>query len=162
MSARLYILLISISCFFSACTSTSNLTETVVPLEISIALQKTMCYGTCPAYNFQALNDGRATLTIGRFAEDVMGRTLDRGNYSGIILETDILRILSLASSLNYFELLEIYDDEMLMDLPAAISTINGHTVFNRYDGPDLDELYTEIEKLMASTDWIADSDTER
>ena len=162
MSSRFYILLFSISCAFAACCTNSNVSETVVPQEISIALQKTMCFGTCPSYNFIALSDGSASLTMGRFAEDVMGRTLDQGNYSGSVAFTDIERIIAIANSLNYFQLSERYDDDMLMDLPSAISRINGHTVFNRYDGPNLDELYTEIEKLMASTDWIADPDTER
>jgi len=162
MSARFYILLVSISCVFAACCTSSNVSETFVQLEVSIALKRTMCYGTCPSYNFQVFNDGRASLTVGRFAEDVLGRTLDQGNYSGSVVFTDVDRIIAVASSLNYFDLSERYDDEMLMDLPAAISKIRGHTVLNRYGGPNLDELYTEIEKLMASTDWIADPDTER
>jgi hypothetical protein len=48
------------------------------------------------------------------------------------------------------------------MDLPVVISTINGKTVFNRYNGPDLDELYSKIEELISKANWIAEPETQK
>jgi hypothetical protein len=127
---------------------------------MSVALQKTMCFGTCPSYNFEVLSDGHATLTVGRFAEDALGRALAHGNYTGTMDLNLIDQIVIKAKSLDYFSLKEKYDDSNLMDLPAAISTIEGHYVYNRYNGPDLDELYLLIERSMSTVDWHPTPDT--
>ena len=44
-----------------------------------------------------------------------------------------------------------------MTDLPASIITVRGKTVFNRYGGPDLNELYERIERTIGQTDWTAD-----
>ena len=43
------------------------------------------------------------------------------------------------------------YDNPQVMDLPANIVTIDGKTVFNRYGGPNLNDLYTRIEQGMVA-----------
>tara|TARA_B100000780_G_C21091035_1_gene439705 strand:- start:1116 stop:1622 length:507 start_codon:yes stop_codon:yes gene_type:complete len=136
--------------------------STYVPLEVSIGLQRTMCYGTCPTFVLNILNDGQATLKVGRFTEEVIGRHLDEGNYKCSISIDDITEITTFAEANGYFKLLKRYDDERVMDLPAAISTINGKTVFNRFNGPNLDELYTKIETLMGQANWLAEPDTKK
>ena len=40
------------------------------------------------------------------------------------------------------------------MDLPATISLIEGHRVFNRFEGPNLDGLYSLIESKISSVVW--------
>ena len=137
-------------------------TSTYVPLEISLGLQRTMCYGSCPSFAFAVLNDGRASLTVGRFTEEVMGRHLDEGKYKSTLPLIDIEQIVTYAEDNGYLKLNDRYDDKRIMDLPVAISTINGKTVFNRYNGPDLDELYAKIEDLMSKANWIAKPDTQK
>jgi len=137
-------------------------TSTHVPLEISIGLQRTMCYGSCPSFAFEVLNDGRASLRVGRFTEKVMGRHLDEGNYKSTLPLIDIEKIVTFADAFGYHKLNDRYDDKRIMDLPVAISTINGKTVFNRYNGPNLDELYLKIEGLMSKANWIAEPDTQK
>ena len=137
-------------------------TSTDVPLEIYLGLQRTMCYGSCPSFAFKVLNDGRASLTVGRFTEEVMGRHLDEGKYKSTLPLVDIDQIMTYAEANGYLELNDRYDDKRIMDLPVAISTINGKTVFNRYNGPDLDELYAKIEDLMSKANWIAEPDTQK
>lgn len=138
----------------ASCTPVTNTSHSATPLRVSVALQKTMCFGTCPSYSFEVLSDGRATLTVGRFAEDVLGRSLADGNYTGTLDLNLIDQIVKKAEELDYFSLEEKYDDPLLMDLPAAISTIEGHHVYNRYGGPKLEELYTLIERSMSTVDW--------
>lgn len=142
------------------CTPKINTGHSTTPLRVSVALQKTMCFGTCPSYSFESLSDGRATLTVGRFAEDVIGRGLDKGNYTGTLDLESLDQIVLKARALDYFSLNEKYDDPMLMDLPATISTIEGHYVYNRYNGPNLEELYTLIERTMSKVDWKPNPDT--
>lgn len=161
MSFFRYIFILTLSAAtLASCTPEVNNAHSTTPLRVSAALQKTMCYGTCPSYNFEVLSDGRATLTVGRFAEDVIGRGLEKGNYTGQVALEDIDLIVQKAKSMGYFSLNDKYDDPLLMDLPAAISTIEGHYVYNRYGGPDLDELYILIERTMSKVDWQPKPDT--
>jgi len=152
----------SILAILFSCNQKSNVTTNYVPLEISIALQKTMCFGTCPSYNFEVLNNGKATLRVGRFAEEVLGRTLENGDYEGTAPIDEITNIIEYAQGSGYFLLEDRYDNPMIMDIPATISTIKGKTVFNRYDGPNLSALYTKIEILMSEIDWTSLPDTEK
>jgi hypothetical protein len=151
---------------FTGCSSKKEIPETkssaYVPLEIAIGLQRTMCFGTCPSFAFEVLNNGRASLKAGRFTEEVMGRHLDEGNYKCTISLNEIKQITTYAERTGYFKLDSQYDDKRIMDLPAAISTINGKTVFNRYDGPDLKELYSKIEKIISKADWVSEPDTQK
>ena len=136
--------------------------STYIPLEISLGLQRTMCYGSCPSFAFEVLNDGRASLTVGRFTEEVIGRHLDEGDYKCTISVIEINKITTYAEANGYFKLNDRYDDKRVMDLPVVISTINGKTVFNRYNGPDLDELYSKIEELISKANWIAEPETQK
>jgi hypothetical protein len=133
-----------------------------MPLEISIGLQKTMCYGSCPSFNFSVLNNGQATLTVGRFAEEMFGKQLDEGKYIGTISLDEISRISKFAEKTGYLLLNDRYDNPMIMDIPASISTINGKTVFNRYEGPNLKDLYMRIENLIRTVEWVAKSDSDK
>ena len=54
------------------------------------------------------------------------------------------------------------YDDPRVTDLPANVVTIHGKTVYNRYGGPDLSDLYMRIERLVGITDWKADPQSAR
>ena len=137
----------------SSCSTEKHITSTP-PLELIVTLQKTPCYGECPVYNFQVLNDGRATLSVGRITSAEFGLNLKEGEYEGTISSDAIQEIIDLAESLEYHSLKAKYDDERVMDLPAAISSIEGHRVFNRFEGPNLDPLYSVIEKKMAETMW--------
>ena len=167
---KVYVKHISLIAFVIAiltgCSGKKEITErtssTYVPLEISLGLQRTMCYGSCPSFAFEVLNDGRASLTVGRFTEEVIGRHLDEGDYKCTISVIEINQITTYAEANGYLKLNDRYDDKRVMDLPVVISTINGKTVFNRYNGPDLDELYSKIEELISKANWIAEPETQK
>ena len=155
-------LLVFVALAFSSCNQKKDVTNGYIPLEVSIGLQKTMCYGSCPSFNFSVLNNGQATLTVGRFAEKAFGRHLDEGEYTGTIELNEISKITEFAENSGYLKLEDRYDNPMVMDIPAAISTINHKTVFNRHEGPDLKDLYSRIENLISTVDWVEKPDTEK
>ncbi|MEZ7877271.1 MAG: DUF6438 domain-containing protein [Flavobacteriales bacterium] len=155
-------LLVFVALAFSSCNQKKDVSNEYIPLEVSIGLQKTMCYGSCPSFNFSVLNNGQATLTVGRFAEKAFGRHLDEGEYTGTIELHEISKITEFAENSGYLKLEDRYDNPMVMDIPAAISTINHKTVYNRYEGPDLKDLYSRIEKLISTVDWVEKPDTEK
>lgn len=155
-------LLVFVALAFSSCNQKKDVTNGYIPLEVSIGLQKTMCYGSCPSFNFSVLNNGQATLTVGRFAEKALGRHLNEGEYTGTIELHEISKITEFAENSGYLKLEDRYDNSMVMDIPAAISTINHKTVFNRHEGPDLKDLYSRIENLISTVDWVEKPDTEK
>ena len=78
-------------------------TSTYVPLEISLGLQRTMCYGSCPSFAFEVLNDGRASLTVGRFTEEVMGTSFRRRESTRVHFpSSDIEQIVTYAEANGY------------------------------------------------------------
>ena len=48
------------------------------------------------------------------------------------------------------------------VDLPSATLTIRDRSVMNRYGGPNLNELYTRIERLVGQMDWQATAEDAR
>ena len=155
-------LLLLIAMAFSSCNQKKEVSNGYIPLEVSIGLQKTMCYGSCPSFNFSVLNNGQATLTVGRYAEKAFGRHLEEGKYVGTIDPNEIEKITTYAEKIGYLKLEDRYDNHMVMDIPAAISTINSKTVYNRIEGPDLNDLYIRIETLISTVDWVAKPITEK
>ena len=155
-------LLVFVALVFTCCNQKKDVSNGHIPLEVAIGLQKTMCYGSCPSFNFSVLNNGYATLTVGRFAEKAFGRHLDEGEYTGTIELNEISKITEFAENSGYLKLEDRYDNPMVMDIPAAISTINHKTVFNRHEGPDLKDLYSRIENLISTVDWVEKPDTEK
>jgi hypothetical protein len=144
----------------AGCADTKDVTATEV--EVLVGLQRTACYGRCPVYELSVLNTGEATLNVGRFCEEAFGRSLEMGTHRANV-DVGLWRMVAdLAYDMGYDTLQTRYDDPMVMDLPANIVTVNGKTVFSRYGGPDLNDLYMRIERLIGTTDWKADPSTAR
>ena len=87
-------------------------------------------------------------------ASDNLNLNLAEGKYVGQLSNADIEEVVAYAENNGYFELKEKYDDAMVMDLPATISLIEDHRVFNRFEGPNLDGLYSLIESKISSVVW--------
>ena len=66
------------------------------------------------------------------------------------------------ARAMGFDTLTQHYDDPRVMDLPSATITIQGQTVMNRYGGPNLNKLYTRIERLVGRMDWQATAEDAR
>jgi hypothetical protein len=117
-----------------------------------IYYQRTHCFGTCPVFRFTALADGSCTYEGINFVDRI-------GTHTGRVEPGKVKAISALASSMNYFSLDTLYDDQYLMDLPAVITIIDGKTVINRYQGPDLNALYTSLDALIEDVQWETSRD---
>ena len=131
-------------------------------VEVMVGLQRTACFGRCPVYELSVLNTGEATLKVGRFCDEAFGRSLAEGMHKAEVDVTAWKEAIDWAETMGFDTLQSRYDNPKVMDLPANIVTVNGKTVFNRYGGPDLNELYTRIERLVGATDWVADPSSVR
>ena len=131
--------------------------QTAIDVEVMVGLQRTACFGRCPVYELSVLNTGEATLKVGRFCDEAFGRSLAEGMHKARVDIKAWKEATDWAESMGFDTLQSRYDNPKVMDLPANIVTVNGKTVFNRYGGPDLNELYTRIERLVGATDWTAD-----
>ena len=79
---------------------------------------------------------------------------LKEGDYSGEISTVVVDEIIQYAKAADYFTLNNEYDDKRVMDLPAIILNIDGHRVFNRFEGPNLEDLYSFIESKISDVVW--------
>ena len=136
--------------------------DTAMQVQVLVGLQRTPCFGQCPVYELSVLNTGEATLNVGRFCDQAFGRSLAQGLHRAQVDVGMWRMVANLASDMGFDTLQTRYDDPKVMDLPANIITIDGHTVFNRYGGPDLNDLYTRIERLAGAADWQADASSAR
>lgn len=121
-------------------------------------LEKTACFGPCPAFKFNWNEAQLATITITRPFREGPLSALSPGNYQGVLTMEEARlhsrEIQATAQSCRYEELETLYDNPRVTDLPATITEINGMLVTNRYGGPDLNNLYRTIQTLIDSIEW--------
>ncbi len=127
----------------------------IIPDDLSgvvITLERTPCFGSCPAYRVTVHGDGQVTYEGEMFVE-VMGVE----TYQ--IPEEDVRELVAAFVSLNYFSL----DDEYVSrstDLPSTTTsiTIGGmtKTVYHYGDGPGtLIQVENKIDELAQTKDLI-------
>ncbi|WP_306643392.1 DUF6438 domain-containing protein [Sanyastnella coralliicola] len=123
--------------------------ETVEP-KTAIYYERTACFGTCPTFTFEALDNGMCFYE-GRNFVDMIGKYKAEAN-------TELFaEVFAIAEKLGYDTLQTTYDQPMVTDLPATITQIGDKRVNNRYQGPDLRELYNAIDSLIVKIDWSKD-----
>ena len=139
----------------AALASNDAVVETI---GLPVYFEKTACFGRCPAFVFQWDADTVISLTITRPFRDGALANLTLGSYRATLSTKEAKRWnakITEAEELASFSTLDaLYDSPMVTDLPSTILEINGHRVVNRYRGPDLSELYTVLEQLIASSEW--------
>ncbi|MBK12077.1 MAG: hypothetical protein CL849_00925 [Crocinitomicaceae bacterium] len=47
------------------------------------------------------------------------------------------------------------YDNPLITDLPARHILLAGCDLYDRFEGPNIDALYTALDSLISTTDWI-------
>lgn len=117
------------------------------PVEQIIYYNRSACFGTCPSFTFEVFSDGHATYHGRNFVDMI-------GTYKGKVNLEKTGDIYVLAQDLGYFQLDSVYDNKMVTDLPGTTTVIFGKSVMNRYQGPDLDQLYKALDALIEDTDW--------
>jgi len=113
-------------------------------------------------YSLRVQSDGRATLDVGRFCDEAFGRSLSQGRHTAQVDVGVWGLVADEARAMGFDTLAARYDDPRVMDLPSTTLTIHDRSVMNRYGGPNLNELYTRIERLVGRMDWQATAEDAR
>ena len=153
---------VALGCLAWSCGTTQDATSGGASYETLVGLERTPCHGRCPVYALRVLSDGRATLDVGRFCDEAFGRSLSQGRHTAQVDVGVWNLVVDKARALGFDTLAARYDDSRVMDLPSANLTIQDRSVMNRYGGPNLNELYTRIERLVGQMDWQATAEDAR
>lgn len=80
-------------------------------------IRRGACYGTCPTFEIKIYNSGYAELK-GTRALDLIG------DYTTTISKDKMHALLKRATEIGYFEMDDVYDNEMITDLPETKTSI--------------------------------------
>ena len=153
---------VALGCLAWSCGTTQDTTTRGATDEMLVGLERTPCHGRCPVYALRVLSDGRAILNVGQFCDEAFGRLLSQGQHTAQVDVGVWGLVVDEARALGFDTLAARYDDPRVMDLPSATLTIRDRSVMNRYGGPNLNELYTRIERLVGQMDWQATAEDAR
>lgn len=117
-----------------------------------ITFRRTLCFGPCAGFTAEFEANGTATLRLVRPGDTPLAE-LAPGSYTGTF-DAEQVQWGFVERDLAYFSLDSLYDNPMVMDLPAVETTLGGHRVYNRMNGPNLDVLYRRLDSLVYSVTW--------
>lgn len=114
-------------------------------------IERTACYGTCPAYRLTILQDGSATYEGRRFAER-------EGRFTGQVDAATMAALRELATEKDIYRMDDLYD-KPVTDLPSLIVRIHADhrdkKVIGRVGAPQaFKDLGLQAEKLLANIEW--------
>ena len=110
--------------------------------------QRTPCFGPCPAFELEVSADGSARFNGKR-------NTLPIGQHTAIWNADNLRTLAAVAHNVRFKSKAGRYDNPLITDLPAKRIVLAGHDLYDRFDGPDIDALYTALDSLISKTDWI-------
>lgn len=123
-----------------------------------VTLERTICYGTCPAYQLTIAGDG-AVSYVGKQYVKVVGPASSR------IAVSDVQRLVELMMEASYFELTvpEECPDGIVTDASTAITSLTWagqtHVIENYYGNacaPEvLGTLERQIDQTANSSQWV-------
>ncbi|HVS72536.1 MAG TPA: DUF6438 domain-containing protein [Phycisphaerae bacterium] len=136
---------------FSACATTPSST----PQHILISLERTRCFGTCPAYKVTIDEHGTVTF-VGTY------RATAPGPHLTSIPPAAVRSLLTQARSLGFWSMQSKYT-AAITDLPTTITTITidnqTKSVEDYFNAPEaLHKLETLIDQTANTAQWIAPS----
>lgn len=114
-------------------------------------LERTPCFGKCPAYIITIKADGSATYDGRRFAER-------EGLYSGQVSTATMQQLLDRAKTIGFFDMQDRYDGQVT-DLPSTIIRVNADgkdkKVIARYKEPNTFRPFAAYaDTLLSSVKW--------
>src|SRR2546428_8088531 len=128
--------------------------------QVVITLERTVCYGTCPAYTLRITGDGSVEYEGMRYVR-VIGKATAR-------ISPDVVRrLVTEFERIGYFDLEDKYT-AMVTDNPTTTTSIRIDTRFKRVidyvAGPQaLKELEQRIDEVAGSARWVSvDAETVR
>ena len=116
-----------------------------------ISMEKTTCYGTCPAYLFKTFPDGSVTYTGIKYVDLI-------GDYAAKISSEELTALRNLFDEADFFSFANVYSAN-ITDLPTTyLYYDNGsqNTKITDYHGApeSLKKLEGDIEAIINSVDW--------
>ena len=123
--------------------------------DLTITLERTVCYGTCPSYKLTIDGDGTVNYEGLDFVEV-------KGKQTASLDSAQIQDLVSAFETTNFFSLQDKYTDYNVTDRPSAITsiTLHGRTkTVNHYYGDksapqQLFDLESKIDEITNSTQW--------
>jgi hypothetical protein len=153
-------LLIALIGFLLSASSSLAEEQKTVPPDTIIALERTMCYGTCPEYKLTIYADGKIEFDGKNYVKAI-------GHYVKTISLEKVAMILTEVESINFFELNGDYACMGWTDMPTAITTVkkegatkqirhyHGCESANKEELTALTELENKIDELAEISDWL-------
>lgn len=137
--------------------------------DVAITLERTLCFGTCPAYQVTIRGDGTVSYNGERFVRV-------SGTQTKKIAQTEVVELLREFYKMDFFALRDAYEngrdivvspdgqvEEQMMivtDLPSLYITLHLGDFTKRvhvyFGAPDaLDALGRKIDKVAGTDDWV-------
>ena len=116
-----------------------------------ITIEKTSCFGTCPAYLFKAYPDGNVTYTGKDYVKLV-------GEYKASISKEELANIKTLFDEADYFSFANVYSAN-ITDLPTTYLYYDdgkqNKKITDYHGAPEsLKKLEEDLEALINAIDW--------
>ena len=145
---RLQHILIIIGFMLIGCKSSKQAKGEMYPV---ISIEKTTCFGTCPAYLFKAYPDGSVSYTGKDYVKLV-------GEYKSSISKEELANLKTLFDEADYFNYANVYSANIL-DLPTTyLYYDNGQQnkkITDYHGAPEsLKKLEEDVEALINSINW--------
>ena len=125
-----------------------------VDSNLLVSLQRTSCFGKCPAFKIELFKDGKVLYNGIAFSKR-------NSKHEAFAEKSLISEIQQKAVTIKYFEYSDKYPkgDIEITDLSSTISYIRientGKIIFNNYDAPkELIEFQRWLEKTLDALDW--------
>ena len=126
--------------------------------EVVISLERTPCFGPCPAYSLMIFSDGRVIYQGNKYVAVEGKRKYKIPKYK-------IKELVKHFHRIGYFDLKDLYEP-IATDGPGCITciSINGHTKRVAHwqpsnAPPSLDELEEKIDEIAGSAKFVKKSD---
>lgn len=145
---RLQHILIILGFMLIGCKSTKQTKGQMYPI---ITIEKTICFGTCPAYLFKTYPDGSVTYTGKDYVELI-------GDYKASISKEELANIKTLFDEADYFSFANVYSAN-ITDLPTTyLYYDNGKQnkkITDYHGAPEsLKKLEEDLEALINALNW--------
>ena len=145
---RLQHILIILGFMLIGCKSNKQAKGEMYPI---ITIEKTACYGTCPAYLFKAYPDGSVTY----FGKDYVKLV---GDYKASITNEELANIKTLFDKADYFNFANVYSANITDHPTTYLYYDNGQQnkkIMDYYGAPEsLKKLEEDLEALINAINW--------
>jgi len=113
-----------------------------------LVYERTPCFGPCPAFELEVDRTGAARFHGRRNVKP-------EGNQVATWSEQDMQAVADAAHAVDFRTKTGRYDNPLVTDLPSKHIRLAGHDVVDRFEGPDIEALYSVLDSLLETTEWI-------